>query len=89
VNPPACGTYGGYQRHHRLGETACLACAAANADYQRAVRIASGSQKAVYVPVGTLGLLLAACSPEVRRLVAGEIGPKTVETVQRHARVRR
>ena len=31
----ACGTYGGYQRHNRLGEEPCEPCRKANTEYNR------------------------------------------------------
>lgn len=34
----ACGTYAGFQRHKRMGETACPECKAATADYIRHYR---------------------------------------------------
>ena len=33
-----CGTYGGYQKHGRLGETACGPCRQANAAYRQEFR---------------------------------------------------
>ena len=33
-----CGTYGGYQAHHRAAEPACGPCRAANAAYSAATR---------------------------------------------------
>jgi len=35
-----CGTHAAYVRHRRVGEVACDACRLAEADYQRARRIA-------------------------------------------------
>lgn len=40
--PPAeCGTRSGYRRHRRHGEEPCVACRAAERDYQRARQRAS------------------------------------------------
>jgi len=33
-----CGTYGGYQRHKKQGDTPCGPCRIANRDYQRSRR---------------------------------------------------
>lgn len=42
LNPPTlrpeCGTYGGYQRHRRAGETKCDACQRARKEYEQARR---------------------------------------------------
>jgi hypothetical protein len=38
--PAACGTYGGYQRHVRHGETPCMRCKVARAQYAQDRRLA-------------------------------------------------
>jgi hypothetical protein len=35
----ACGTRSGYHRHYREGTPVCVACASAEADYKRALRL--------------------------------------------------
>lgn len=41
-----CGTYGGYQRHLRRGETTCDKCRAAAAEYHSAYRKSSPERAA-------------------------------------------
>jgi hypothetical protein len=38
LTPGVCGTYGGYQRHKRRGETPCGGCRQANREYGRRYR---------------------------------------------------
>lgn len=69
-----CGTYAAYQRHYKAGETIDEACRRAAADYTAGWRVRTGRTKNVVVPLGLLGELLTAATPDVVRRVSSHLG---------------
>ncbi|MCP9947335.1 hypothetical protein [Actinomadura madurae] len=79
MNPPECGTYGGYERHRRLREKPCKECRAANAAEKRDQGHAKARGRA------TLALAkLPDLADEYAALVAGQDGhPRRCDRARR------
>lgn len=69
-----CGTYGGYQQHHRDGTEVCGPCNHAHSVYMGQWRVRSGITKNAQVPYGLLGLLLWSAPTAVEELAEQVLG---------------
>ena len=70
----ACGSYAGYQRHHKDGTVPCESCTDANRLYRNGWRVSAGGVRSLTVPVSIVRDLLQSADKRVRGEFAAELG---------------
>jgi hypothetical protein len=81
------GAQSGVNHHLRVPESLCLPCADWHADYRRAGRVRNGNVRAVTISTGALMRILAGHPAAV--VLAGEVGPLTLDVLRGGAGGRR